>query len=182
MKKIFLIGVLLIGLGIYVFKQEIQECFFESDLPDPTYIAFEKQLPLYSYNWSLIGTKGSSNPFVKYKRRNVIVNFWSSKSKSSVEEMKVWAKLYEDYKNDIAFVFVTKDSQTDVNRFLKETGYVFPVFYSGSTPLKTIVLDKAPKTYLITKSGRVVVAYSGAANWNSKKFRNLLDEIINQNK
>ncbi len=177
MKKIFLGGIFFFGLMIFFFRQDIQDFLFEPNLPKPTHIAFEKQLPLYTYNWSLIGPTGRSSSFVKFRNRNVIVNFWSSNSKESVKEMKVWAKLYEDYKNDISFVFVTKDSQIEVNAFLKKTGYVFPIFYSGSVPLKTIVLDKAPKTYVIAKSGRVVVDYSGAANWNSKEFRKLLEDL-----
>jgi hypothetical protein len=115
---------------------------------------------------------------VEYMGRNVIVNYWSPNAPESVEELKAWDKLYEDYKNDIFFIFATNDSQTDVNAFLKDNGYVFPVYYSGSTPLKSIVLDKAPKTYLITKTGRIVVNHTGAANWNSESFREVLDNIV----
>ncbi|MEW5675051.1 hypothetical protein ABGT15_01930 [Flavobacterium enshiense] len=182
MKRVLLISVIAIAVITFFMREKIQDAFFGSDLPEPTSIAFEKQVPIFSYNWRLIGSKGTVMSFVEYMNRNVIVNYWSPNSKESVEELKQWAKLYDDYKNDIYFIFVTKDSQQDVNKFLKEKGYVFPVFYSGSTPLKTIVLEKAPRTYLITKSGRVTVDHSGVANWNSENFRKLLDDIIKQNK
>jgi hypothetical protein len=179
MKKIIVVvGIVLICALAILKKDTIQEVFFGSNLPEPTSIAFEKQLPLYSYDWQLLGIKGRPISFVEYMNRNVIINYWSPNSEESVAELEVWAKLYEDYKNDIFFIFATDDSQADVNKFIKEKGYVFPIFYSASTPLRTMVLDKAPKTYLITKKGRVVVNHSGAANWNSENFRKVLDGII----
>nr|WP_294938020.1 TlpA disulfide reductase family protein [uncultured Flavobacterium sp.] len=179
MKKIIIVIVIvLIAVLGFLNKEKIQDALFGNDLPEPTTIAFEKQLPLYSYDWRLIGPTGKTLSFIEYGGRNVIVNYWSSKSPASVEELKTWAKLYEDYKNDMFFIFVTTDSQVEVNKFIKDNGYVFPVFLSGSTPLKSIVLDTAPKTYLITKKGRIVVNHSGAANWNSESFRKVLDGII----
>lgn len=179
MKKI-LAGIIILSLLVigFLYREKLNDALFGSNLPEPSTIAFEKQLPLYSYDWRLLGPTGKSLSFIEYMNRTVIVNYWSSKSPESVEELKVWAKLYEDYKNDVFFVFVTKDSQTEVNSFIEETGYVFPVFLSGSTPLKSIVLDKTPKTYLITKQGRIAVNHSGAANWNSEQFRKMLDQIV----
>lgn len=178
MRKIVIISIVaLIGIVGFLNSDKIKDVFFGSDLPEPTTVAFEKQLPLYSYDWKLIGPTGKSLSFIEYMDRNVIVNYWSLNNPESVEELKTWAKLYDDYKNDMFFIFVTKDSQGDVNTFLKETGYVFPVYYSGSTPLKSIVLDKTPKTYLVTKTGRIVVNHSGAANWNSDNFRKVLDDL-----
>ncbi|HSD14327.1 MAG TPA: TlpA disulfide reductase family protein [Flavobacterium sp.] len=179
MKKIVVIGIVaLIGIVGFLNSDKIQDTVFGSDLPEPTTIAFEKQLPLYSYDWRLIGPTGKMLSFIEYRDRNVIVNYWSPNNPESVGELKAWSKLYEDYKNDVFFVFVTKDQQGNVNDFIKDNGYVFPVYYSGSTPLKSIVLDKTPKTYLITKTGRIVVNHSGAANWNSESFRKVLDDLL----
>jgi len=178
MKKIVAIGIVLIGIIGFLNRDKIEDTFFGSNLPEPTSIAFEKQLPLYSYDWKLIGPTGNTLSFIEYMNRNVIVNYWSPNTPDSVEELKAWNKLYEDYKNDVFFIFVTKESQGDVNTFIKENGYVFPVYFSGSTPLKSIVLDKTPKTYLITKTGRIVVNHTGAANWNSDSFRKILDDLI----
>ncbi|ESU29260.1 hypothetical protein FLJC2902T_06560 [Flavobacterium limnosediminis JC2902] len=184
MKKIIIVGVVaLIGVIGFLNIDKIQEAFSGSNLPEPTSIAFEKQMPLYSYDWKLIGPTGASLSFVEYMNRNVIINYWSLNDPESVEELKAWNKLYEDYKGEnVFFIFVTADSQADVNAFLKDNDYVFPVYYSGSTPLKSIVLDKAPKTYLVAKTGRVVVNHTGAANWNSDNFRKVLDDLIKQNK
>lgn len=182
MKKILGIGIVLIGIVAFLNIDKIKDVFAGSNLPEPTTIQFEKQLPMYSYDWKLLGPTGKTISFVEYMGRNVIVNYWSSNSPESVEELKVWAKLYEDYKNEVFFVFVTNDSQTDALKFIKENEYVFPMFYSGGTPLRSIVLDKAPKTYLIAKNGRIAVNHSGAANWNSENFRKVLDEFIKNNK
>lgn len=182
MKKIIFIAVVVVAATVFFMREKIQDTFFGTDLPEPTLVEFEKQEPLYSYDWRLIGPTGKYLSFIEYMNRNVIVNYWSANSEVSVEELKIWSKLYEDYKNDVFFIFVTNDSQADVNSFLKETGYVFPVFFSGSTPLKTIVLDSVPKTYLITKKGRVAVKHTGGANWNSESFRKFLDDLIKHNK
>lgn len=172
--------VLLLG-GFFGFK--FKDSLFAPNFPEPTSIPFEKQLPVYSYNWKFIGVYGKPISFIEYMHRNVIVNYWSPNSEESVEELKIWAKLYEDYKDkNVFFIFATKDSQVDVNKFLAKEGYVFPVFYSTSEPIQSIVLDKTPKTYLITKSGRIVVNHSGPANWNSENFRKTLDEVLKQNK
>lgn len=184
MKKIFLLIALVLGIVAIFNLGKIKEALFAPDLPEPTAIPFEKQLPLYSYDWKIIGpVSGKAISFVEYMDRNVIVNYWSSKSPASVEELEVWAKLYEDYKNDIFFVFATNDSQVETNKFIKEKGYLFPVFLSASKPLRSsMVFDKAPKTYMISKNGRIAVNYSGAANWNSESFRKVLDEFVKNNK
>lgn len=182
MKKILVIGIVLIGLVTVLYIDKIKEAFDSSDLPEPTTIQFEKQLPLYSYDWRLIGPSGKAISFVEYMNRNVIINYWSANSPESVEELEQWAKLYEDYKNDVFFIFVTKDSQVDATKLFKEKEYVFPMYYSGGTPLRSMVFDKAPKTYMITKKGRIVVNHTGAANWDSKNFRAFLDELIKNKK
>ena len=76
------------------------------------------------------------------------------------------------------FYFVTEDSQLIVRKFYEEHNFSFPIFYSMSpipVPMKS---DQKPFTYLINKKGRIIVAQSQKANWNSTLFKETLDKIL----
>jgi hypothetical protein len=88
--------------------------------------------------------------------------------------------LYNDYGDKVTFMFVTSDDRQKVENFLKRKNLDLPVYYPASETPETLKSKLLPTTYIINKEGKIVVAETGAADWNSSKTRTLIDGLLSQ--
>lgn len=136
---------------------------------------------LASYNWELKGLNTKSVNFNEFEDKVIFVNFWATWCPPCRAELPMIQKLYKDYKDKVAFVFVTNEDWNKVSNFFEEKGYNLPVYNSVSTPPNLLTkVNNIPASYLIDKEGAILISKVGAANWNSNKVRTLLDELIQQ--
>lgn len=132
-----------------------------------------------TYNWQLNGLNTESINFNKLKDKVVFVNFWATWCPPCRAEMPMIQDLYNDYKDKIAFVFVTNESWETVEKFYLKNEYNLPTYNSVSAPpSKFTETNSIPATYLLDKNGNILISKTGSANWNSSKVRNLLDDLI----
>ena len=128
-----------------------------------------------TYNWQLNGLNTESINFNELKNKVVFVNFWATWCPPCRAEMPMIQDLYNDYKDKIAFVFVTNENWETVEKFY----YNLPSYNSVSAPpAKFTETNSIPASYLIDKEGNILISKTGAANWNSDKVRNLLDDLL----
>ena len=133
---------------------------------------------LDSYNWDLKGVNVESVNFNEFEGKVIFVNFWATWCPPCRAEMPMIQKLYNDYKDKVAFVFVTNENWNTVKPFFDKNGYNLPVYNSISLPLQKFTeTNSIPASYLIDKSGAILISKVGAADWNSKKVRKLLDDL-----
>ena len=123
------------------------------------------------------------------KTAHVDVNELTSKMPAILDAQKQLQKLGEtynteynamvtEYKTKIEFYFVTDDAQKDVLAFKKTTDFLYPIFYIGSSAPKPLDVKLAPKTYFISKTGRIVYDVSEPVFWNLESVKKTLDELI----
>jgi hypothetical protein len=67
-----------------------------------------------------------------------------------------------------------------VLNFLKRKNLDLPVYYPASETPKTLKSKLLPTTYIIDREGKIVVAETGAADWNSSETRGLIDDLLSQ--
>ncbi|WP_111708443.1 TlpA family protein disulfide reductase [Lutibacter citreus] len=133
------------------------------------------------YNWELKGLNTKSLNLKDLENRVVFVNFWATWCPPCRAEMPMIQELYNDYKDKIDFIFVTNENLETVNKFFKKNNYNLPVFNSiGLPPSKLTETNSIPATYLIDKKGNIVINEVGSANWNSKKVRKIIDELLTE--
>lgn len=150
-----------------------------SVISTPSEIDSDKQEQLSSYNWSLLDEHGNTFNFYDHKGKVVLLNFWATWCPPCIAEMPSMQALYNDYKDKVAFVFVTSDWFKDVTPFMEKNNYTFNVYrpaanqYPEQFDVRTI-----PRTFLIAKDGAIVMDKAGAANWNSDNIRALLDKLL----
>lgn len=132
-----------------------------------------------TYNWELKGLNTKSINFTDFENKVIFVNFWATWCPPCRAEMPIIQELYDDYKDKISFVFVTAENWETVNTYFNKNGYNLPVYNSLSSPPQLFLeTNSIPATYIINSKGIVLVNKTGAADWNSSKIRNLLDESI----
>ena len=106
------------------------------------------------------------------------LSFWATWCAPCVAELSSIEALYKDYGEAINFVLVTREAPEVVNRFLHKKGYTLPVYFPLSQLPKTFQSNSIPTNFLIDGKGNILIKETGAANWNSKKVREVLDELI----
>lgn len=144
----------------------------------PSQKSEENRETLKDYNWSLTELRGEEINFSQSKGRIAIVNFWATWCPPCVAEMPSFQKLYDTYGDRVDFYFVTSEKPDKVNKFMEKNGYTLPIYlqsYKAPDDLESNVL---PTTYLLSKSSEIVIDETGAADWNSKKMRALLDQLL----
>lgn len=138
----------------------------------------EVQAPIGDYNWQLVDLENQVFDFQKQEKKVVLINFWATWCAPCVAEMPSMQGLYDDYKDKLTFMFVTSDQREKVAAFIQKNTYDFPVYYPLSEEPKMLRSKVLPTTFIINKEGRIVVAETGAADWNSKKTRAVLNDLL----
>ncbi|WP_190811483.1 TlpA disulfide reductase family protein [Flagellimonas sp. S3867] len=137
-----------------------------------------KQKTLASYAWKLDNLDGNHLNFESNQGEVVLVNLWATWCPPCVAELPSIEKLYKDYGNKVRFMLVTNESPEKVSEFLQKKKYDLPVYFEKSQTPGELVSRSIPATYIISKSGKIVVDEKGAANWNSESTRALLDQLL----
>ncbi|MEG3660092.1 TlpA disulfide reductase family protein [Arenibacter palladensis] len=138
------------------------------------------QVPLDSYQWKLTDLENRPFDFEAQRGKVILVNFWATWCPPCVAEMPSMQKLYDDYGEKVTFMFVTSDDRQKVENFLKRKNLNLPVYYPVSETPETLKSKLLPTTYIINSKGEIVVAETGAADWNSSKTRALIDDLLSQ--
>lgn len=138
----------------------------------------EMQVPLDTYQWKLVGVNGNSFDFENEKGNVVFVNFWATWCPPCIAEMPSIQELYDDYGDRVTFIMLAQDDVEKVKNFVTKKEYNFPVYFSQSLAPDVLESKVIPTTYLISKEGRIIIAETGAADWNSAKTRLLLDGLL----
>lgn len=180
-KKQIVIGLFLVGILVFLFtplgfmvRVQMSKLLSSSAAIFKT----EMQTPLDTYEWRLVDQKGNDFNFERKKGEVIFINFWATWCPPCVAEMPSLQKLYDDYGNRVAFMFVANDDSEKVTKFLIKKGYNIPVYYSKTKNPDVLTSKVLPTTYIINREGRIIVAEIGATDWNSAKIRILLEELL----
>lgn len=140
----------------------------------------ENLITLDNYNWSLKGINTDNIDFNSVKGKVVFVNFWATWCAPCRAEMPSIQELYNDYKDKVAFVFVTNEESGVVNSFLNKKEFTLPSYKKRSMVPKEFKVSSIPATYILNKKGEIVIHKVGPVDWNSRNVRELLDELISE--
>ncbi len=106
------------------------------------------------------------------------LSFWATWCAPCVAELPSIETLYQDYKDRINFVLVTHEDPEVVQRFLDKRNIDLPVCFPVSVPPEVLQSKSIPTNFLIDAEGNIRIKETGAANWNSKKVRELLNKLL----
>ena len=147
---------------------------------NPTPVEERRQERLETYNWRLSDRQNERFNLEQAKGKVVFINFWASWCPPCVAEMPDLRDLYNDYGDEVVFLFVARDRREKVDAFMAKNDYDFPVYYEMDLTPSQIYSAALPTTFIIDKEGAIVVAEVGSAAWNGEPTRNLLDQLIDE--
>lgn len=144
----------------------------------PSEIATEKQNSIQNYNWILDNEAGERVNFSNSKGKVTLVNFWATWCPPCVAEMPSLQNLFDEYGGKVDFYFVSMESHDRVDKFKNKKGYDFPNYRPKEQVPTAIQSYSLPTTFVISKSGKIVVKKSGAANWDSDATKQILETLL----
>ncbi|MBE5924391.1 MAG: TlpA family protein disulfide reductase [Lachnospiraceae bacterium] len=112
----------------------------------------------------------------------ILINLWATWCGPCVEEMPAFEKLNKEYGDDVKIVCVNcMEAKSDVNSFVKQNGYTFPVAYdeSGAINMK-YPTQGIPYTLVVGKDGKVKNIYVGSAGMEQQyqTYKDAIDAAI----
>tara|TARA_R110002012_G_scaffold64308_4_gene169096 strand:+ start:28145 stop:28714 length:570 start_codon:yes stop_codon:yes gene_type:complete len=176
-----IVFVIIIALLIIPQTRQPIQIFLHKGLAliSPSEIKIDKRKNLESYdNWNLVDSKGLPFDFKEAAGKVVFVNFWATWCPPCIAEMPSIDNLYADYKEEVLFLLVSNEKTDIINDFKSKNKYHFEFYKSVTNAPKQFQTNSIPQTYVIDKSGAIVMDKSGAANWNSDSVRKLLDDLL----
>jgi len=144
----------------------------------PSEVAEEERSILKDYQWSLVAPENKSINFKEFQNQVVVVNFWATWCPPCVAEMPDFQALYDEYGTKVVFLFVTNEDRAVVDAFMKKKSFTLPVYYPQNATPAVLKSSTIPATFVIGKSGEIVIDKTGAADWNSESTRALLDRLL----
>lgn len=138
----------------------------------------KERLSVTNKKWLLQDFNGNTVDFNDLQGKVVLLNYWATWCPPCIAEMPGMQDLYNQYGDRVTFLFVAHDEPERVRGFIEKNSYTFPVYFEMSSAPQELGSNSLPTTYVIDSKGRIAVEKVGAADWNSKKVRNLLEDLL----
>ena len=126
---------------------------------------------------------GNKVSFSSLVGKPMFLKFWASWCSPCKSEMPDFQKMYEEYGDNINFIFVnltdgSRETQAIAESFISDSGYTFPVYFDLDMDAAGIYgITSIPTSVFIDADGYIVNGYLGAMS--ETQMRNYIAEIYN---
>jgi hypothetical protein len=146
----------------------------------PTIIKVEKRGKITDYDWKLKDENWKIFNFEEAKGSVAFITFWTSWHMPSQAQLKDVQYLFDTYGDKVKFYVITNEERAPVELFMEEHDYTFPITYQIIGEPSPITLLKPPGSYVIDKSGSIVIHQNAIADWDNDKVDQLINELISE--
>ncbi|MEK6493636.1 TlpA disulfide reductase family protein [Myroides odoratimimus] len=174
-------AIFIIVLGVFLFTplgDSVKVWLNRLVAMSPSLENVENQQTVSYESWHLIDEYGQTFDLDQTKGKVVIINFWATWCPPCLAEKPSFQELYNDYRDKVVFLFVTSESPDKVKAFKEKHQYTLPIYFEQNAAPAVLFSESIPASYVIDKKGNIVVRKFRAADWNSSKFRVMLDDLL----
>lgn len=163
-KRQILIGAIVIGLAAIV-------AAFDFWRPENTH----EKPPAH-----LVDKDNNPVDFSSFQGQVVFVNNWASWCQPCIAEMPSIAELKTKLKDeDVVFVMVSFDEDPEkAKKFMEKKGYDFDLYFQAKN--YPFVSSSIPATFILGKTGKVLVEHMGMADYSGEEIVKQLKGIANE--
>lgn len=125
---------------------------------------------------------GQNLEFSKLKGKVIFMNLWATWCPPCVAEMPSIQQLYDKYKdnNEVIFLMVSNENPETIQKFMQKRGFTFPVYSNKYKMPDSFYTESIPTTFVISKSGKIVVRETGATDWSGNKMTEIMNNLIGE--
>lgn len=140
------------------------------------------QLKDSDYNWEMVSLEEGKTNLNNYKGKVIFLNLWATWCPPCVGEMPEIQKMYNKFRDneDIVFILLSNEEPEIINTFLKNKAYDLPAFIPLSRSPQILESRSIPTSYLISKSGEIVVRERGAVHWSGQKMERIINDLLKE--
>jgi len=134
------------------------------------------------YEMTFQDLTGKNIEVSELKGKVIFLNLWATWCPPCVAEMPSIQELYDKYKDNekVAFLMVSNEKVTPVEKFMQKKGYTFPVYLNKFRMPDAFATKSIPTTFVISKDGKIVIRELGASNWSSENMLEIMNKLINE--
>lgn len=127
------------------------------------------------YDWTIRTPQGERVRLEAYRGRVLFINMWASWCAPCVAEMASIQRLHDSLRGtEVEFLLVSPEAPEPVMRFLRRYEYDLPVFLEVGDMPNAFGLRALPTTFVVDRSGNIVLKHRGAAEWDDPAVRAFL--------
>lgn len=145
---------------------------------NPVPVEDRAQLSLENYDFKLLDTEGNTLNMKDYRGEVIFINFWATWCPPCVAEMPDLQNLHNAFGDRVNFFFIARDKKDRVSNFMTKKNYDLPVYFEAGFTPKTLYSAALPTTFIIDTKGNIVIAETGAADWNDESIHQLLEKLL----
>lgn len=138
----------------------------------------EDQDQVTPFQYAVIDLKGKTESISVGNGKVTFISYWATWCPPCIAELPGIQELYKDYGDKVNFILLTQEEPERVQRFIEKRGYELPIYFPKMQAPEVLQENSIPTNYVIDTTGKIIIKETGAADWNSKKIRNLLDDLI----
>ncbi|MFD3448372.1 TlpA disulfide reductase family protein [Microbacteriaceae bacterium 4G12] len=175
MKKWFIIVLLAVMAGWAIFNTiQKQKAPVKQAAADPN-ITVGTDIGNAAPNFVVKTTQGKEVNLSQYRGKKVILNFWATWCGPCRSEMPAMEKFYQDMKDQGVEILAvnataTEKSKTNIDAFLKENNYTFPVLLDEKGDVNALYrVAGIPTSYILNEKGIIVIKHVGPMTYENMK-------------
>lgn len=163
-------------------RKKISSLILQATLHQPI---FNRTVELVSIdeeamNWELIAFNGEKIKFTDLQEEVIFLNFWATWCPPCIAEMPSIQDLYDQFGDRVTFLLVSQESRQVVDAFLRKNDYTLPT-HSPLSQIPTVFNHQSiPTTFILSRSGEIVMKHKGATKWDGKKIKEMLEELTEE--
>jgi thiol-disulfide isomerase/thioredoxin len=144
----------------------------------PSAFAKADQQQLKPFTYSLTSLDGASKEVSIGTGKVTFISYWATWCPPCIAELPSIEALYKDYGDKVEFLLITNENPEVVARFMAKKSHKLPAVLPAMETPEQLFERSIPTTYIIDKTGHIIIKEKGASNWNSDAVRTTLDELI----
>lgn len=141
----------------------------------------EDQNEVTPFEYVVVDLQGNSQNISVGKGKVTFISYWATWCPPCIAELPGIQDLYKDYGDKVNFILLTQEEPDKVQRFINKKDYELPIYFPQMQAPEILQENSIPTNYVIDATGKIIIKETGAADWNSKKVRELLDDLIENN-
>lgn len=143
-------------------------------MTSPKEISEEKAQKLTDYNFIIADLNGNRKNFSDFKNKKIFINYWATWCPPCIAEMPSLINLYDQTKEDIAFLFIANEDPEIIKEFITKRGWDIPIYHTIGAVPDVLYHKSLPTTLFVETDGNILIRKVGAAKWNTEKVIKLL--------
>lgn len=144
----------------------------------PTVEDAEDQNQVTPFQYTVVDMEGEAKSISVGKGEVTFISYWATWCPPCIAELPGIQDLYTDYGDKVNFMLLTQEAPEKVQRFITKKGYELPIYFPQMQAPEVLQENSIPTNYVIDGKGNIIIKETGAADWNSKKVRTLLDDLL----